>query len=132
MVLPLMLAMPAIAEEDVAGIDLGSGPASYFSDEIAGQRTASGELCDPDTLTAAHRTLAFGSRVRVTNLATDQSVVVRINDRGPYHGGRVIDVSDAAAREIGMMRSGTAKVSLTLLDDSNGEADQQAESRRGT
>ncbi len=125
--LPMMLAMPAVAEDIGTGIDLGSGPASYFSDEIAGNRTASGEICDPDTLTAAHRTLAFGSRVRVTNLATDQSVVVRINDRGPYHGGRIIDVSDAAAREIGMMRSGTAKVSLTLLDDPNDQPDRETD-----
>jgi rare lipoprotein A len=116
--LALLLAAPAIAaDENEAGTDLGSGLASYFSREIAGNRTASGERCDPDTLTAAHRTAPFGSRMRVTNLSTGRSVVVRINDRGPFRAGRVIDLSHAAAREIGMHRSGTAKVSLALLED---------------
>src|SRR3546814_11685826 len=95
--------------------------ASYYGDELAGNRTASGERFDPDELTAAHRTLAFGSRVRVTNLANGKSVIVRINDRGPFSRGRVIDVSDAAAREIDMRRSGVARVSMTLLD---GESEQ--------
>ncbi|HTH28316.1 MAG TPA: septal ring lytic transglycosylase RlpA family protein [Sphingobium sp.] len=119
----LLLAAPALAEDAAipatveASTDLGSGIASYFSREIAGNRTASGERCDPDTLTAAHRTAPFGSRMRVTNLATGKSVVVRINDRGPFRAGRVIDLSHAAAREIGMHRSGTAKVSLALLDE---------------
>ena len=127
----LTLAVPATAEDafdlpadfgvrsakasSIAGNDLGAGTASYFSDEIEGNRTANGERCDPDTLTAAHRTAPFGSKVRVTNLATGQSVIVRINDRGPFRGSRVIDLSHAAAREIGMHRTGTAKVSLALL-----------------
>lgn len=116
--LALALAAPAVAaEDDVAGTDLGSGMASYFSREMEGNRTANGERCDPDTLTAAHRSVPFGSRIRVTSLATGKSVVVRINDRGPFRAGRVIDLSHAAAREIGMHRSGTAKVSLALLDD---------------
>jgi rare lipoprotein A len=116
--LALLAAAPAAAaDEEEAGTDLGSGVASYFSREIAGNRTANGERCDPDTLTAAHRTARFGSRMRVTNLATGRSVVVRINDRGPFRSGRVIDLSHAAAREIGMHRSGTAKVSLALLGD---------------
>jgi rare lipoprotein A len=116
--LALLLAAPAIAADEAeAGTDLGSGMASYFSHEIAGNRTANGERCDPDTLTAAHRTAPFGSRMRVTNLATGKSVVVRINDRGPFRASRVIDLSHAAAREIGMHRTGTAKVSLALLDD---------------
>lgn len=97
--------------------DIGSGMASYYGRELAGNRTASGERFDPDQLTAAHRTLAFGSRVRVTNMANGQSVVVRVNDRGPFGRGRVIDISHAAAREIGMHRSGTARVTLTLLED---------------
>jgi rare lipoprotein A len=119
MALPLLLAIPAAAQEQNASddTDVGSGMASYYGDELAGNRTASGERFDPDQLTAAHRTLAFGSRVRVTNLANGRSVIVRINDRGPFSRGRVIDVSDAAAREIDMRRSGTAKVSMTLLGD---------------
>ena len=116
--LAMLLPAPAMAaDEEDAGSDLGSGIASYFSREIAGNRTANGERCDPDTLTAAHRTARFGSRMRVTNLATGRSVIVRINDRGPFRAGRVIDLSHAAAREIGMHRTGTAKVSLALLED---------------
>ena len=68
-------------------------------------------------MTAAHRTLPFGSKVRVTNMSNGDSVVVRINDRGPFSRGRVIDVSHAAAREIGMQRSGIARVKLALLAD---------------
>ncbi|APR51210.1 septal ring lytic transglycosylase RlpA family protein [Sphingomonas koreensis] len=117
--LALALTVPAAAANDEAeaGADLGSGMASYFSREMAGNRTANGERCDPDTLTAAHRTAPFGSRIRVTSLSSGRSVVVRINDRGPFSGGRVIDLSHAAAREIGMHRTGTARVNLALLDD---------------
>ncbi len=121
--LPLLLAMPGVAQElpDQTGggdhTELGSGVASYYGNELAGNRTASGERFDPGEMTAAHRTLPFGSKVRVTNISNGQSVVVRINDRGPFGRGRVIDISHAAAKEIGMHRSGTAKVSMTLLDD---------------
>ncbi|MBR0553242.1 septal ring lytic transglycosylase RlpA family protein [Stakelama marina] len=101
----------------MAGTEIDGGEASYFSTEIAGQRTASGDICDPDTLTAAHRTLPFGSRVRVTNPANGESVVVTINDRGPYAAGRVIDLSRAAADEIGLTRRGRGDVELTLLSD---------------
>lgn len=111
----LLLALPAAADDDTVAFD--SGTASYFSREMAGNRTANGERCDPDSLTAAHRTAPFGSRLRVTNLATGQAVIVRINDRGPFRAGRVIDLSHAAAREIGMHRTGTAKVSLALLKE---------------
>lgn len=120
--LPLLLAIPVAAQElpvDQAAenSEIGSGMASYYGRELAGNRTASGERFDPAQLTAAHRTLPFGSLVRVTNTANGDSVVVRINDRGPFSHGRVIDVSHAAAREIGMHRSGTARVTLALLND---------------
>lgn len=78
--------------------------------------TASGERMNPNALTAAHRTLPFGTKVRVKNLHNGRSVVVRINDRGPFVGGRVIDVSKAAAAKLGMISSGTAKVSVTRLN----------------
>lgn len=113
----LTCAIPATADDARIGGDLGQGTASYFSREIAGNRTASGERCNPEALTAAHRTAPFGSKMRVTNLSTGQSVIVRINDRGPFRASRIIDLSHAAAREIGMHRTGTAKVSLTLLTD---------------
>lgn len=77
--------------------------------------TASGERMNPNALTAAHRTLPFGTKVRVKNLHNGRSVVVRINDRGPFVGGRVIDLSKAAAAQIGIIGAGTAKVSLTPL-----------------
>lgn len=123
MLMPMLLALPAAAQEPGDGNDavveteVATGMASYYSRELEGNRTANGEMCDPDDLTAAHRTLPFGSKVRVTNLSNGQSVVVRINDRGPFGRGRVIDISHAAAREIGMHRSGTARVKLALLDD---------------
>ena len=97
------------------GEPMGSGKASYYGAELAGNPTASGEAFDPSDLTAAHRTLPFGTRLRVTNERTGKSVVVRVNDRGPFHGQRVIDVSTAAAEEIGLKRAGTARVSLERL-----------------
>ena len=106
---------PAVEAPDATEID--GGMASYYGDELAGNRTASGERFDPDKLTGAHRSLPFGSMVRVTNVSNGDSVVVRINDRGPFSRGRVIDISHAAAREIGMHRSGTARVKLALLND---------------
>ena len=89
--------------------------ASYYGDEFAGRPTANGETFDPQLLTAAHRTLPFGSLVRVTDAASGRDVVVRINDRGPFHGNREIDLSTAAARELGMLGAGTAKVSLDVV-----------------
>ncbi len=92
-----------------------TGVASWYGDDFAGQETASGEPFDPDALTAAHKTLELGSRVRVTSLRTGESVVVRINDRGPYVEGREIDLSRAAAERIGVTDTGTGDVRLELL-----------------
>lgn len=91
----------------------GGGMASYYWE---GQRTASGARFNPDGLTAAHRSLPFGTRVRVTNQSNGQSVVVTINDRGPFVGGRVIDLSRGAARAISMTGAGVARVSLQVLN----------------
>jgi rare lipoprotein A len=91
------------------------GTASYYGKAHHGKRTASGERFNQNALTAAHRTLAFGTRVRVTNLDNGRSVVVRINDRGPFGRGRIIDVSKAAAEQLNMLRSGTAPVRLEGL-----------------
>jgi rare lipoprotein A len=85
-----------------------SGLAAYYH----GGRTSSGEVSGPHDLTAAHRTLPFGTKVLVTNTRNGRSVTVRINDRGPYGRGRIIDVSHAAARELQMINSGTAKVTV--------------------
>jgi rare lipoprotein A len=100
---------------DQALTELGDGQASYYADSLSGNRTADGERYDPADLTAAHRTLPFGSRVRVTNPRTGQSVVVRINDRGPFSAHRVIDLSKAAARRIGLYSAGSGNVRLALL-----------------
>jgi rare lipoprotein A len=88
------------------------GLASYYSE---GKSTASGEKFDPNELTAAHPSLPFGTRLRVTNTATGKSVTVRVNDRGPYVPGRVVDVSYSAAQALGMVRSGTANVKLDVV-----------------
>ena len=94
-----------------------TGTASYYGSRHHGNRTASGEAFNQHGLTAAHRSLPFGSRVLVTNLANQRSVVVRINDRGPHTRGRLIDLSRAAAEKIGMLRSGTARVRVQGLSD---------------
>lgn len=94
---------------------IGQGEASYYGHELAGNRTASGERFNPNGLTAAHRTLPLGTRLKVTNVANGRSVIVRINDRGPFVRSRLIDVSLGAAREINMVRSGKAQVRLERL-----------------
>ena len=111
-----LLALPVLAQAGDNRVEIGTGIASYYGVELGGNRTASGERFDPGAFTAAHRTLAFGSRVAVTNLANGQEVVVRINDRGPWGKSRIVDVSFAAARQLDMHRSGTAQVKLELLD----------------
>lgn len=94
---------------------IGEGEASYYGHELAGNRTASGERFNPQAMTAAHRTLPLGTKLRVTNKANGKSVVVRINDRGPFAKSRLIDLSLGAARQIGMVRTGTAQVTLETL-----------------
>jgi rare lipoprotein A len=91
------------------------GAASYYSDSLAGETTANGESYNPGELTAAHRTLPFGTRVAVRRIDNDRSVVVRINDRGPFAGGRIIDLSRAAAAALQMLRAGVVRVELEVL-----------------
>jgi rare lipoprotein A len=93
-----------------------TGVASRYSDRFQGRRTANGERYDKRSYTAAHRTLPFGTQVKVTNKRNRRSVIVRINDRGPYVKGRVLDLSDIAAREIGFHRVGLAQVSAVVVD----------------
>jgi putative cell wall-binding protein len=111
---------PAAAQEEqdseqVVGVFEGEG--SWYGPGFHGRSTASGETFDRNALTAAHRSLPFGTRVRVTNLNNGRQVIVRINDRGPYHGGRVIDLAEAAARHIDMTSTGTAPVRGEILAD---------------
>ncbi|MGI4814912.1 MAG: septal ring lytic transglycosylase RlpA family protein [Janthinobacterium lividum] len=91
------------------------GPASWYGKQFHGRRTASGERYDMYAMTAAHRTLPLASYAKVTNIRNGLSVVVRINDRGPFHGKRVIDLSYAAAEVLGLQRSGTSKVEIEGL-----------------
>ena len=110
-------APPAAYPAGEAPVDAGgfSGTASWYGPEFAGRRTSSGEIYDPNKLTAAHRSLPFGTLVLVRNLDNGSSVVVRIDDRGPFARGRVIDLSEAAARLIGMIPTGTARVSCSII-----------------
>jgi len=93
------------------------GKASYYASRHHGRRTASGERLNNNAFTAAHRELPFGTKVKVTNLANERSVVVRITDRGPHTRGRLIDLSQAAARELGMLRAGVAQVRVESVDN---------------
>lgn len=93
-----------------------TGKASWYGGKFHGRKTASGERFNKNALTAAHRKLPFGTKVRVTHLGNHKSVVVRINDRGPFgNKGRIIDISEAAAKRLGMKQSGVARVKLEVL-----------------
>jgi len=98
-----------------ASAQMMAGTASWYGPGFHGRPTASGERFDQNALTAAHRSLPFGTRVRVTNQANGESVIVRINDRGPFHGNRVIDLSREAAAEIGLLRAGIGRVTIEVL-----------------
>jgi rare lipoprotein A len=107
------------------GVEIGV--ASWYGEEFHGRPTSSREVYDMNDLTAAHRTLPFGTYVMVTNLENDRSVVVRVNDRGPFVKGRIIDLSFAAARVLGLVGPGTARVRLEVL---RGFKDPEAPGRR--
>ena len=91
------------------------GLASWYGGKFHGRKTASGERFDKHAMTAAHRSLPFGTRVKVTNLENGRSVIVRINDRGPFAKKRIIDVSRAAARKLGMLQAGLVRVKIRVL-----------------
>ncbi|MBQ1498214.1 MAG: septal ring lytic transglycosylase RlpA family protein [Sphingomonas sp.] len=124
----MLLSPCAISHANAPGLApaaaIATGEASYYADRFAGRRTASGEAYDPSDFTAAHRSLPFGTRVRVTDIGSGRSVVVRINDRGPWDKGRLIDISRAAANEIGLARRGRGTVSLALAEAEEAEAGQ--------
>ena len=105
----------ALAHEGGSAGKQQAGMASWYGPGFHGRQTANGETFDMNDLTAAHRTLPFGTRVRVTNEATDESVVVRINDRGPHARSRVIDLSKEAAEDIGLVSTGVGRVKLEVL-----------------
>jgi rare lipoprotein A (peptidoglycan hydrolase) len=92
------------------------GVASYYADEFNGRKTSNGEIYNMNDFTGAHRTLPFNTKVKVTNTLTGKSVTVRINDRGPFKDDRIIDVSWAAAKSIGLVGTGTARVTLEVVE----------------
>lgn len=101
--------------EPVPSQPLGTVRASWYGPGFAGRPTANGEVFDPSQLTTAHPSLPFGSKVRVTNMETGTSVVVRVNDRGPFVPGRALDLSEAAAARLDLLHRGVAPVELELL-----------------
>lgn len=103
------------ARETVAVVQTANGTASWYGGKFHGRRTANGETYNMHALTAAHPSLPFGTEVVVTNQNNGRTVVVRINDRGPFTGGRIIDLSHKAASQIGMINSGTARVTIEVL-----------------
>lgn len=113
LMLACLVLQPALADSDSATEE---GDASYYADSLDGRKTASGTIYKKDALTAAHRSLPFGTRVKVTYLKTGQSVEVVINDRGPYAKGRIIDLSGAAAKKLGLIEAGHGKVRLEVIE----------------
>ncbi len=115
----LLLALGALGCATTGAVSVGGqgqvGLASYYARAHHGRRTASGEVFDMEAMTAAHRSLPYGTRVRVTNLANGRRAVVRINDRGPFKKERIIDLSQAAARALGMTARGITRVRLEIL-----------------
>jgi len=114
--LRLILLMLLFGMHAASAAEALEGEATYYSDSLDGNKTASGELYDKNALTAAHRSLPFGTKVRVTYLKSGQSVEVVINDRGPRAKGRIIDLSGAAAKKIGLIDAGHGKVRLEVIE----------------
>jgi rare lipoprotein A (peptidoglycan hydrolase) len=104
------------ATADVMRTDRDTGTASYYAEAFHGKKTSNGEKYDMHDRTCAHRWLPYNTHVRVTNLANGRSVVVRVNDRGPWKHTRLIDLSKGAAKELDMIRSGTARVAIEVVD----------------
>lgn len=110
-----ILPSTAIAFDNAPVLQTAMGTASWYGGKFHGRKTANGERYNMHELTAAHRSLPFGTMVRVINETNGQSVIVRINDRGPFVGNRVIDLSHQAASQIGMVNAGVARVKLEIL-----------------
>ncbi|MCZ4260067.1 septal ring lytic transglycosylase RlpA family protein [Limimaricola sp. G21655-S1] len=111
----LLAAAPFATAHSGSATQTFEGAASWYGPGFHGRQTANGETYDMNSLTAAHPSLPFGTRVRVTNEATNESVVVRINDRGPYAKNRIIDLSKGAADDIGLLSSGVGHVTVEVL-----------------
>ncbi|MFA9500733.1 septal ring lytic transglycosylase RlpA family protein [Mannheimia sp. E30BD] len=107
---------PKNLHKQVTSKHFQTGVASYYANKFNGRRTANGEIFSNAKLTAAHKTLPFGTLIEVTNIRNGRSVIVRVNDRGPYAHARVVDLSSAAAKKIGMHHSGIAKVKIAVVN----------------
>src|SRR5690242_2383242 len=115
LILGAWLASTAVASAQAGNADAKTVTASYYSNRYNGRRTANGQHFSNNALTAAHRSLPFGTKVKVTNTRNNRSVVVRINDRGPFVKGREISVTRLAAQRLGFVRAGTASVTMEVL-----------------
>jgi rare lipoprotein A len=113
--LTMMAVVPVKASDKVEALQTITGSASWYGGKFHGRRTANGERFNMHEMTAAHRSLPFGTKVRVTNPANGKAVTVRINDRGPFVGNRVIDLSRGAAQAVGMIQQGVARVKIEVL-----------------
>lgn len=100
---------------DIQAKSVEYGMASYYGDEFHGKKTASGEIYNKWDYTCAHRKLPFGTKIRVTNMENKKSVIVRVNDRGPFVKNRIVDLSYAAARDIDMIPKGVVKVKIEVI-----------------
>ena len=110
---PAAAMAPAVAPATTT--DSADGKVAYYGHKFAGRKTASGQRFNPNAMTMAHKTLPFGTKVKVTNVANGKSVVVRVNDRGPSTPDRVGDLTVAAARKIGMVRAGVVQAKLEVV-----------------
>jgi rare lipoprotein A len=108
-----MVAATPVPAAAAAAVEVGS--ASFYHNSLAGRKTASGEPYRPGAMTAAHKKLPLGTRLRVTNLANGKQVVVKVNDRGPYAKGRILDLSRGAAEQLGFIKQGHTKVRIEVL-----------------
>jgi len=113
---PVYLYVPGRTTELVVLGFAQRGVASFYAEAFHGRTTANGETFDMNAMTCAHRTLPFGTMLQVTNLDNDRDVTVRVNDRGPYVSGRIIDLSKGAARSLDMIESGTANVLIEVIE----------------
>ena len=116
LIMVMIICVSHVPIQVVSAAAVQEGEASYYADSLNGGMTASGESYDKRALSAAHRSLPFGTKVKVTNLSTRQSVVVVINDRGPYAKNRIIDLSAAAAKKIGLIDAGHGRVRLEVIE----------------
>ncbi len=119
LIVAILISLPMSASARVEEGHTQKGVASYYHDSLHGRKTASGEVYNKRIRSAAHKSFPLGTKVRVTKLSSGKSIVVRINDRGPFVKGRVIDLSRRAARELGIIRSGVAKVAVEVVSVPN-------------